>query len=106
ALRGILTAFGSTLYPEIVGDGELAPMPPEARELAVRIARRLSPRCEFDPETFVIKGYWAPFGALYRDREFACRNPATTRYFARNLPEDTYDGVLAYGRVKRPGDAE
>ena len=89
-----------SLYPQINKEGELDPVPGEIRDLAVLVTQRISPGCEFVPETFVNKGYFKSFGALYREPVFPCHNPATEQYFERVVDYSNQDGILILVRMQ------
>ena len=86
---------GSRVFPEIDASGQLVPVPDGIRDLVTKLSAELSPRCAFNSETFVLKGYFKDFGALYSDFNFPCRNPAVASYFDRYLDRSNMDGLLA-----------
>ena len=83
-----------TLYPQITVDCELEPMRDEIREMAVRVADRISPGCGLDPKTFVNKGYYKRFGPIYKEPVYYSRNSVTNRYFEQTLDHSNQDGIL------------
>ena len=85
----------STWYPQITEDGQLKPVPEDVRAMAAKLAKTLSPECEWDAEAFVIRGYFKKFGPLYSNTvQFPCRIVGTRDYFAKNVHLDTQDGLL------------
>jgi len=81
-------------FPDIDPSAHIRPIPQRIRELAVRISEKLSSNCYFDPESFVLKGYFKEFGSLYHDYDFPCRNDAVTKYFEEHLDRSNMDGIM------------
>lgn len=85
SLRLIKRFPGVTIYPDIDrpdGEGDLA-------RLAAELSERVSPGCEFEPATGVIKNAVRVPG-LYRER-LDSANPRVNEYFARHLgPQDRF----------------
>lgn len=89
-----------TMYPQITTDCELDPMPDDIRDLAVRVAEKISPGCGLDPKTFVNKGYYKRFGPIYKEPVYYSHNPVTNRYFEHTLDHSNQDGILILIHVK------
>jgi hypothetical protein len=82
-------------YPRINEHGQLDAVPEDVRSMASNIAKMLSPECPWDPEHFVIRGYFKKFGPLYsNDMQFPCRVPGTQNFFDQNVHLQTQDGLL------------
>jgi hypothetical protein len=90
-----------TMFPQISDGGGLAPMPDEIRAIAQRTVEMTSPGCQFLPETFVNKGYYKMYGALYKEPVFPCRNPVTQEYFNRVVDYSNQDGIIMLIRMRR-----
>jgi GNAT superfamily N-acetyltransferase len=102
AMRNIARGFEAdgirveAWYPEINQAGEMDAIPDEVRRMAIRVAQRISPECEFRPDIFVIRGYYKRYGPLYKEHSFPCQNPATRAYFQRNLDNSNQDGLFIF----------
>ena len=81
-------------YPKINSEAELDPVPPHIQALAAAVAEKTSPEAVFIPRTFINKGYFKMYGALYKDSAFPCRNPATLRFFQKHVDYSNQDGIL------------
>jgi hypothetical protein len=81
-------------YPNIADDGRAEPVPDDVRDLAVRISSKLSPESRFDPDTFVVHGYYGRYGDLYRQYDFPCRNQSIKRYFDAHVNERAHEGIM------------
>lgn len=90
-----------SLFPEIRDGGRLAPVPEEIRDIAIRTVEKTSPGCVFVPDTFVNKGYFKMYGALYKEPVFPCRNPATQQYFNQVVDYSNQDGILILIRMQQ-----
>lgn len=89
----------SSFCPWINQSGELDLIEENTRALAKRIADALTPACEFDVGTFVVKDFLRAYGDIYRIAPVASRAPATTAYFQRNVDYERQDCMLAFWRV-------
>jgi hypothetical protein len=83
-----------TMYPQITEECELEPMPDEIRDLAGRVAEKISPGCGLDPSTFLNRGYYKRFGPIYKEPVYYSHNPVTNRYFEQTLDHSNQDGIL------------
>jgi len=85
SLRLLKRFPGVTIYPEIDrldGESSLA-------RLAAELSGRVSPGCEFEPATGVVKNA-VQVPALYRER-LDCADPKVNEHFARRLgPQDRF----------------
>jgi hypothetical protein len=85
SLRLLKRFPGVTVYPEIDrpdGESKLA-------RLATELSQRISPGCEFEPATGVVKNA-VRVPALYRER-LNCADPKVNEHFARHLgPQDRF----------------
>jgi hypothetical protein len=85
SLRLLKRFPGVTIYPEIDrpdGESNLA-------RLATELSERISPGCEFEPATGVVKNA-VRVPALYRER-LNCADPKVNEHFARHLgPQDRF----------------
>jgi hypothetical protein len=84
------------VYPQIEASGVLSPTPERVRALCQQVSAQLSPGCEFDPETFVLRGYYKQFGALYSSFDFPCRSPGVAKYFSKALDAKGMDGLVIW----------
>lgn len=84
----------SSVLPAITAAGELAPVPDAHRAALNDIVGLISRPEKFNRDTFVVSGYYAAFGALYKDYTFACTSPEVRDYFARHVRWDTQDGLF------------
>jgi len=85
SLRLLKRFPGVTIYPEIDrpdGESDLA-------RLAAELSGRISPGCEFEPATGVVRNA-VRVPALYRER-LNCADPRVNEHFARHLgPQDRF----------------
>jgi hypothetical protein len=83
-----------TLYPVITPSGTLEPISRPEKEELCRLVARVSPGIPFDIDTFVIRGYYGQFGALYKAYDFYCKNKAVKDYFTTHLRCARQEGIV------------
>jgi hypothetical protein len=90
--RGILRF--QLVIPTIQRDGSISPMPEEHKDKLNEIVSMISRPENFNPDTFVVSGYYRAFGELYKNYNFRCKNEEVRSYFARNVQCATQDGLF------------
>jgi hypothetical protein len=84
----------STVLPVIEQDGSLASVPIQHQGYLDEIVAMISQPEKFRRETFVVSGYYAAFGNLYKNYDFRCKSGAVREYFARHVRWETQDGLF------------
>jgi hypothetical protein len=96
---GMVPAWEPMFHPKINADGSVERPAEEARRVAEQIAFRLSPECDFDSETFVMRGFLKKYGEIYREIPPPSRKEGTTRFFDQHIDIGNQDALLVIFEV-------
>lgn len=82
------------LYPVIKSPSEIEAIGGEERTTLAGLISEVCPGVPFDINTFVIRGYYSKYGALYKKYDFKCKNAAVNEYFSNHVKCEDQEGIL------------
>ena len=91
--------FNSSFYPKIVSSDQIEAPSSSVCEFAHKVAKMISPECEFSDIDFVIRGYYKKYGFLYKEHYFKSNNKVVNSYIKNILDHDNQDGILLINEV-------